>query len=81
MSKLMVTNIRLSKTELRRYRQLAQTEGMSLSQFIREVVGQYTYQKLVSGKADVRRITVQHPWEAEPIWQLRPLRKNEATCR
>ena len=77
MSKLVVTNIRLSKTELKQYRQLAQAEGMSLSQFIRAVVGQYTHQKLVSGKVDVRRIDVQRPQEAEPIWQLRPLRKKE----
>ena len=58
MSKLVVTNTQVSKAELRRYRQLAQAEGMSLSQFIREVVGQYTHQKLVSGKADVRQIAV-----------------------
>ncbi len=77
MSKLVVTNIRLSKAELQRYRQLAQAEGMSLSQLIRAVVGQYTHQKLVSGKADVRQIAVQQPREAEPIWQLQPLRKKE----
>ena len=81
MSKLVVTNIRLSKEELHRYRQLAQAEGLSLSQLIRAVVGQYTHQKLVSGKADVRQIDVQHSREAEPIWQLRPMRKKEATCR
>ncbi len=75
MSKLVVTNLRLPEAELRRYRQLAQAEGMSLSQLIRAVVGQYTQQKLVSGRADVRQIAVQHPREAEPIWQLRPLRK------
>ena len=67
MSKLVVTNIRLSEAEFQRYRQLAQAAGMSLSQFIRAVVGQYTHQKLVSGKADVRRIDVQCPREAEPI--------------
>jgi hypothetical protein len=67
MSRLVVTNIRLSKDELHRYRQLAQAEGMSLSQLIRAVVGQYTHQKLVSGKADLRRVAVQHPREAEPI--------------
>ena len=50
---------------------------MSLSELIRAVVGQYTQQKLVSGKADLRRIAVQQPREAEPIWQLRPLRKKE----
>ncbi len=77
MSKLVVTNIRLPEAEFQRYRQLAQAAGMSLSQFIRAVVGQYTHQKLVSGKADVRRIDVQRPREAEPIWQLRPLRKKE----
>ncbi len=77
MSKLVVMNIRESKAELQQYRQLAQAEGMSLSQLIRAVVGQYTHQKLVSGKADVRRIDVQQPREAEPIWQLRPLRKKE----
>ena len=77
MSKLVVTNIRLSEAELQHYRRLAHAEGMSLSQFIRAVIGQYTHQKLVSGKADVRRIDVQHPREAEPIWQLRPLRKKE----
>ena len=77
MSKLVVTNIRLSEAELQRYRQLAQAEGMSLSQLIRAVVGQYTHQLQVSGKADVRRIDVQRPREAEPIWQLRPLRKKE----
>ena len=77
MSKLVVTNIRLSEAELRRYRQLAHATGMSLSQFIRAVVGQYTHQKLVSGKANVCRIDVQRPREAEPIWQLRPLRKKE----
>ena len=33
-------------------------------------VGQYTHQKLVSGKADVRQIDVQQSREAEPIWQL-----------
>ncbi len=80
MSKLVVTNIRVSKTEIRRYRQLAQAAGMSVSQLIRAVVGQYTHQKLVSGKADLRRIAVQRPREAEPIWQLRPMRK-EATYR
>ena len=78
MSKLMVTNIRLSKTELKQYRQLAQAEGMSLSQLIRAVVGEYTHQKLVRGKADVSRIAVQQPREAEPIWQLRPMCKKEA---
>ena len=36
MSKLVVTNIRLSKAELQWYRQLAQAAGMSLSQFIRK---------------------------------------------
>ncbi len=77
MSKLVVTNIRLSKSDLQRYRQLANTAGMSLSQFIRAVVGQYTHQKLVSGKADVRQIDVQQPREAEAIWQLRPMRKKE----
>ncbi len=81
MSKLVITNIRVSKTELRRYRQLAHTQGMSLSQFIRAVVGQYTHQKLVSGKVDVRRIAVQQPREAEPIWQLQPLRRKEAVSR
>ena len=50
---------------------------MSLSPFIRAVVGQYTHQKLVSGKADVRQIAVQQPQEAEPIWQLWPLFKEE----
>ena len=50
---------------------------MSLSQFIRAVVSQYTHQKLVSGKADVRQIDVQQPREAEPIWQLQSLRKKE----
>ncbi len=79
MSKLVVTNIRVSKTEIRRYRQLAQAAGMSLSQLIRAVVGQYTHQKLVSGKVDVRRIDVQHPREAEPIWQLQPMRTKEGT--
>ena len=69
MSKLVVTNIRLPEAEFQRYRQLAQAAGMSLSQFIR--------QKLVSGKANVCRIDVQRPREAEPIWQLRPLRKKE----
>ena len=78
---LVVTNIRVSKDELQRYRQLAQAEGMSLSQLIRAVVGQYTQQKLVSSKVDVRRIAMQHPREAEPIWQLQPMRKKEkATC-
>ena len=77
MSKLVVTNIRLPESELRRYRQLAQAEGLSLSQFIRAVVGHYTQQELVSGKVDVRRIDVQRPREAEPIWQLRPLRQKE----
>ena len=81
MSKLVITNIRVSKTELRRYRQLAHTQGMSLCQFIRAVVGQYTHQKLVSGKADIRRIDVQHPREAEPIWQLQPMRKKEKATR
>ena len=65
MSKLVITNIRVSKTELRRYRQLARAEGMSLCQFIRAVVGQYTHQLLVSGKVDVRRIAVQQPREAD----------------
>ncbi len=77
MSKLVVTNIRLSKAELQRYRELAQAAGMSLSQLIRAVVGQYTHQKLVGGKADVRRIDVQRPRETEPIWQLRPMRKKK----
>ena len=78
MSNLVVTTIRVSKAQFQRYRQLAQAEGMSLSQLIRAVVGQYTHQKLVSGKADVRPIDVQHPREAEPIWQLRPIRRKEA---
>ena len=77
----MVTNIRLTKAELHRYRQLAQAEGMSLSELIRAVVGQYTHQKLVSGKVDVRQIAVQQPQEAEPIWQLRPMRKKERMSR
>ena len=77
MSKLVVTNIRLPAAELQRYRELAQAEGMSLSRFVRAVVGQYTHQLLVTGKADVCRIDVQRPREAEPIWQLRPLRKKE----
>ena len=77
----MVTNIRLTKAELHRYRQLAQAEGMSLSELIRAVVGQYTHQKLVSGKVDVRQIAVQQPREAEPIWQLRPMRKKERMSR
>jgi hypothetical protein len=77
MSKLVVTNIRLTKAELQRYRQLAQAEGASLSQFIRAVVGQYNHQKLVSGKVDLRHIAVQQPREAEPIWQLRPMRKQQ----
>ena len=75
MSKLVVTNIRLPEAELQCYRQLAQAEGMSLSQFIRAVVSQYTHQKLVSGKVDVSRIDVQRPQEAEPIWQLRRMRR------
>ena len=79
MSKLVVTNIRVSKTGLKRYRQLAQAEGMILSQFIQAVVGQYTHQKLVSGKVDVRRTAVQQPREAEPIWQLQPMRTKEGT--
>ena len=70
--------IRLPKAELQRYRQLAQAAGMRLSQFIRAVVGRYTHRKLISGKADVRQIDVQHPREAEPIWQLRPMRRKEA---
>ncbi len=78
MSKLVVTNIRLTKTELQRCRQLARAAGLSLSQLIRAVVGQYTHQKLVSGKADVSRIDVQQRREAEPIWQLRPMRGKEA---
>ena len=78
MSKLVVTNIRLSKAELQRYRQLAHAAGMNLSQFIRAVVGQDTHQKLVSGQADVRQIDVQQPREAESIWQLQPLRRKEA---
>ncbi len=65
----------VSKVELYRYRQLAHAEGMSLSQLIRAVVGQYTHQKLVSGKADMRRIAVPQPREAEPIWQLQPMRR------
>ena len=77
MSNLVFTNIRVSKAELKQYRQLAQFEGISLSQLIRAVVSQYTHQKLVSGKADVRQIDVQQPREAEPIWQLRSLRKKE----
>ena len=84
MSQLVVTNIRLSEAELQRYRQLAHAEGLSLSrlsQFIRAVVGQYTHQKLVSGKVDVRRIDVQQPREAEPIWQLQPLCRKEAVSR
>ena len=81
MSKLVVTNIRVSRAELHRYRQRARAEGMSLSQLIRAVVGQYTHQKLVSGKVDVRRIAVQQPREAEPIWQLRPMRKKERMSR
>ena len=79
MSKLVVTNIRVTKAELKRYRQLAHTQGMSLSQLIRAVVGQYTHQKLVSGKVDVRRIAVQQSRETEPIWQLRPMRRKEGT--
>ncbi len=81
MSKLVVTNIRLPEAELRRYRQLAQAAGMSLSELIRAVVGQYTHQKLISGKADVRQIAVQRPREAEPIWQLRPMRKTKEASR
>ncbi len=77
MSKLVVTNIRLPEAELQRYRELAQAEGMSLSQLIRAVVGPYTHHKLVSGKVDMRWIDVQHSREAEPIWQLWPLRKKE----
>ena len=81
MSKLVVTNIRLTKAELKQYRQQAQAEGLSLSQLIRAVVGQNTHQKLVSGKADIRRIDVQQPREAEPIWQLQPMRKKEKATR
>jgi hypothetical protein len=73
---LVVTNIRISKAELKQYRQLAQAAGMSVSQLIRAVVGQYTHQKLVSGKIDV-----QQAQEAEPIWQLRPMRKKEGTTK
>ncbi len=54
---------------------------MSLSQLIRAVVGQDTHQKLVSGKADIRRIDVQQSREAEPIWQLQPMRKKEKATR
>ena len=68
MSKLVVTNIQVSRTELKRYRQLAHAEGVSLSQFIRAVVSQYTHQLLVSGKVDVRQIAVQQPREAESMW-------------
>ncbi len=78
MSKLVVTNIRVSKAELQQYRQLATAAGLSLSEFIRAVVGQYTHQKLVSGKADVSRIDVQQRREAEPIWQLQPLRRRRS---
>ena len=84
MSKLVVTNIRLSKAELQRYRELAQAAGMSLSQLIRAVVGQYTHQKLVSGKADVDQIAVQQQREAEPIVQLLPPHERTSThapCR
>ena len=81
MSKLVVTNIRLPEAELQRYRQLAQAEGLSLSQLIRAVVGQYTHQMLVSGKADVGRIDVQRSREAEPIWQLRPMRRKKETSK
>ena len=79
MSKLAVTNIRVSKAELQQYRQLAQAEGMSFSQLIRAVVGQYTHQKLVRGKVNVRQIDVQQAREAEPIWQLRPMRKKKTS--
>ena len=58
---------------------MAQAAGMSLSQFIRAVVSQYTQQKLVRGKADTRQIDVQQLREAEPIWQLRPMRRKEGT--
>ena len=67
MSKLVVTNIRVSRAELQRYRQLAQAEGMGLSQLIRAVVGQYTHQLQARDQADVRRIAVQQSREAEPI--------------
>ena len=66
MSKLVVTNIRLPKAELHRYRQLAQAEGLSLSQLIRAVVAQYTHQKLVSGKADGAGLTCSNHGRLSP---------------
>ncbi len=53
MSKLVVPNIRFSRAELQRYRHMAHIAGMSLSQFIRAVVGQSTHQLQVSGKQGV----------------------------
>ena len=70
MSNLVVTNIRLTKDELMEYRQMALNENKSFSEYLREVMEQFTHQKKVGGKVDISKIDVNRKSSDEPIWTL-----------
>ena len=53
MSKLVITNIRLTKDELLEYRLMALNEEKSFSEYIRTVMKQFARQKKASEEVDV----------------------------
>lgn len=74
MGKLVATNIRLPREDLIAYRQMALEQGISFSEYLRIVLKKYSQQILVKGKADMRKININHTREHEPIWNFRPFR-------
>lgn len=71
MSKLVVTNIRLTKEELMEYRQMALHEGKSFSEYLRAILEQFAHQKKIGGKVDASKIDVGKKRSDEPIWSLK----------
>lgn len=71
MSKLVVTNIRLTRDELMEYRQLALSEGKSFSEYLRAVMEQFAHQKKIGGKVDASKIDIKRKRSEEPIWGLK----------
>lgn len=67
MSKLTVTNIRLTKEELLEYRQMALAEGKSFSEYVREALGEKARGDMFGMKIGGNK-KKQMDWEAAPIW-------------
>ena len=69
MSRLVVTNIRLTREELLEYRQMALEEGRSFSSYVRNALAQKARSDMfgVKGRKIKRR---QAPREEEPIWNI-----------